>query len=528
MKITFNLILFLTAWFGVPRFQQAARAQAWIYFKDKGPDWRERLIEAGESGFWHADAWERRYRRKIPFDYQDAPVYPSYLQAVGGEVKYVSRWLNAAYVVGGNVADGVEKIVTAKRYRPYTTQDEWPGPYLGQALDQLHLIRLDTLWGAGWRGRNVRIAVFDSGFDGYPTIPAFAYARSKGQPLYKKDFVDFDDSPFDGDDHGTRVLSVISAFIPDTLVGGATEADLILIKTEDVSREVKNEEYQWVAAAEWVETLGTDIIQSAVGYTTFDDHATYAPTDLDGQTAAITLAADAADAAGILVVQSAGNEAGNAWNNIIVPCDGRKVLCVGSVRRTRERAATSSHGPTADGRVKPEVMALGAGAAVAAANSAVLRTSGTSFAAPAISALAAALMQSNPQATHRDVFNVILQSADRFQNPDAQYGYGIPDGAQAFRLLNPSHDSTSVRSRFNSPEWVVYDSGKAFCLFTPTAFLRYSVEFYDLSGKTCASMNGLAAGIKYHAPMELPIGAYIVKITTPEGVFWKKGCLLRD
>lgn len=479
------------------------------------------MAEAGESGFWHDDALVRRFGKKIPFDYRDAPVYEPYLQAVGGKVKYVSRWLNAAYVVEPKFVDVVEKIVPARPYTTRTAEDEWPGPYLGQSYDQLNLIRLDTLWGAGFRGRNVRIAVFDSGFEGFLTVPAFAYVRSKGQPVYQNDFVDFDAYPFDGHDHGTRVLSVISAFIPDTLVGGATEADLILARTEDATQEVKNEEYQWVAAAEWVETLGTDIIQSSVGYTTFDDHATYSVADLDGETAAITLAADAADAAGILVVQSAGNEAGNAWNNVIVPCDAKRALCVGSVRRTGSRWSTSSYGPTADGRLKPDVMAMGAGAAVSTGAGVILRTGGTSFAAPAISALAAALMQSKPEAGHREIYDAIIQSSDRFYQPDTQYGYGIPDGALAYRILHPKMDTQNVRRPDFRPEFVVYESGKAFCWFDSRAFIRYNTEFYDLSGKLLARLENLSAGVRYESP-KLPEGIVVAKISSALGEWRKK------
>ncbi len=496
-----------------------AYGQAWVYFKDKGPDWRERLAQAIDAGFWHEDALERRFRKKIAFDYRDAPVYEPYLQSVGGEVKYVSRWLNAAYVVEPRWAEGVEKIVPARSYRALATEDEWLGTYLGQAFDQLNLIRLDTLWGAGFRGRNVRIAVFDSGFEGYRNIPAFTYVNSKGQPVYQKDFVDFDDNPFDGDDHGTRVLSVISAFIPDTLVGGATEADLILVKTEDVSREVKNEEYQWVAAAEWVESMGTDIIQSSVGYTTFDDQGSYTVADLDGQTAAITLAADAADEAGILVVQSSGNEAGNAWNNVIVPCDGKRVLCVGSVRKNRQRSSTSSYGPTADGRIKPEVMAMGAGAAVSTGAGSIFRTGGTSFAAPVISALAAALMQSKPDATNREIFEAIVQSSDRFYQPDTLYGFGIPDGALAYRILHPRQDTQTVRSPILKPEFVLYP--KSFCWFESPMSGRFNIEFFDLSGKLLAREHDLYPGIKYDFP-DFLTGIVVAKITAPSGVWRKK------
>ncbi|MCS7084915.1 MAG: S8 family serine peptidase [Bacteroidia bacterium] len=508
--------LILTAALTATSLEHAA-AQAWVYFKDKGNDWRRRLIEAGEFGFWNEDALRRRIDKRIPFDYPDAPVCESYLSSFGQKVKYASRWLNAAYVENPHPAPCVEKIVLADSYHASVCEDEWPGAYLGQAFDQLKLIHLDTLWGAGLRGNGVRIAVFDSGFEGYPNIRAFDHCRSKGQPVYQKDFVDLDDNPFDGDDHGTRVLSVVSAFIPDTLVGGATEADLILVKTEDVSREVKNEEYQWVAAAEWVETIGTDIIQSSVGYTRFEDHAGYSTSDLDGRTAAITLAANAANAAGILVVQSAGNEAGNEWNNIIFPCDGQGVMCVGSVRKTRERAASSSYGPTADGRIKPEVMALGAGAAVSTGAGAIIRTGGTSFAAPAVAALAAALMQSQPSASHREVFEVIVRSADRFYSPDTQYGYGIPDAAVAYRLLRSTEANRTPRI---TPEIVIYDNGKAFCFFDIHAFGRYRATFYDACGKVAAVMHDLSSAVRYETP-DLPPGVTVVVVDNDRGI-WRK------
>jgi subtilisin family serine protease len=242
------------------------------------------------------------------------------------------------------------------------------------------------------------------------------------------DFVFNSGNPYQYHDHGTEVLSCIAANYQD-FKGTAYDATFVLAVTEDVRSEFRIEEYNWLLAAEFADSVGVDIIHSSLGYSVFgkEPSMNYTYEDLDGNTATITQAVNLARDRGILVVTSAGNEGNSDWKYITAPADARGILTVGAVREDYTRASFSSVGPTADGRIKPDVMALGSGTAVMFGNGGISQSNGTSYAAPLVAGLAAGLWQANPDWTNIDVINAIKYTSSRALNPDAQFGYGIPD-----------------------------------------------------------------------------------------------------
>jgi subtilisin family serine protease len=218
--------------------------------------------------------------------------------------------------------------------------------------------------------------------------------------------------------------------------GTAPGADYILLRSEDATTEYPVEEDYWAAAAEYADSAGADVISSSLGYFTFDDPLmNYSYSDMDGNTAFVTRAADIAASKGILVVVSAGNERNKEWLRIIAPSDGNSVVGVGAVNQDLTISDFSSAGYSADRRVKPDVVAPGVNLNTQNYPGQVNRASGTSFSCPVISGLSASLMQAVPAASPPEIMNILHESSDRYNNPDTLYGYGLPDFLKALRLL---------------------------------------------------------------------------------------------
>jgi subtilisin family serine protease len=287
------------------------------------------------------------------------------------------------------------------------------------------------------------------------------------------------------------VLSNAGGYTPGTLIGAAYGADFIVARTELMADEVTWEEDNWVAAAEWADGLGADIISTSLGY--FD---WYEYSDLDGNTAVITLAADLAVSRGIAVFCSAGNERNKQFYYITPPADGDSVMAVGAVDRNGNLTAFSSAGPTYDGRIKPDIVALGSGVYSAVELGGYTYRSGTSFAAPLAAGAGALLLEMYPDWSPLDLRQVLIGSADKYEIPDNFYGYGLPDIFKASRLfyINPVEpivlavgdsinidftvvglpDSMPVFTAYNLPESAVFaDNGNR------SATLRYTGRYED-------------------------------------------------
>ena len=249
----------------------------------------------------------------------------------------------------------------------------------------------------GFRGEGMTIAFLDGGFMGVNTTAAFQELFNEGRydDVVSHDFVRNTDNVFQYDDHGSQVFSVIAANIADDFTGGAYKANFQLFVTEDASSEYRVEEYNWLFAAERADSAGVDIISSSLGYYDFDIASmNYSTAQMDGKTAVVTQAAQWAADRGIVVVTSAGNE-GNipSWRIITAPADGADVVAVANLTPQGVASSSSSRGPAADGRIKPDLAALGSGVTVVQDNGAIGTASGTSLAAPLITSLIAGVWQ---------------------------------------------------------------------------------------------------------------------------------------
>jgi hypothetical protein len=233
--------------------------------------------------------------------------------------------------------------------------------------------------------------------------------------------------------HGTETLSVIGGFLEGNLIGPAYGATYALAKTEWVATETHIEEDHWVAGIEWLEGLGADVVSSSLAYSTFDDGNNYTYEDMDGNTAVTTIAADIAAYKGVVVVNSAGNEGNSPWRYILAPADGDSVITAGAVSSSGLRVGFSSVGPTYDGRIKPDVMAMGSGvySVDPTQTSGYIYVSGTSFSCPLIAGVCALVLEAHPELGPMDVRDAIRETADQTDFPDNFNGWGIVNAYKA-------------------------------------------------------------------------------------------------
>lgn len=408
--------------------------------------------------FLSARALQRRARYGIPVEETDLPVNPDYLKALeekGMKLHNHSKWLNAAQIITydsllGRIAGlpFVDTIHYVGRHKPnpggkVKTQlragkgDTYDNEY-GLGALQISMTNGHVLHQLGFRGRDVLVQVQDGGFTSVNVMPVFDSLRAEGRLFQGRDYVQKDRVVYESSSHGSQVLSVMAANQPWFFVGSAPDATYVLSKTEDTRSESRIEEINWIAAAEYADSLGVDVINSSLGYTTFNDKSlNWTYEELDGNTTWATRGADIAFEKGMIVVNSAGNEGTSDWHYIGSPADGDHVLAVGAVDWEGKKASFSSHGPTADGRIKPNVSAMGEAIVVASTSSNDLTLSaGTSFASPLVAGLVTSLWQAFPERSNAEIVEALENSGHQRENPDTLLGYGIPDMYAAFLELN--------------------------------------------------------------------------------------------
>ena len=406
-------------------------------------------------------AIEKRNRLKILLDERDLPVSPVYLdslQRMGARVLFQSRWFNSVVV---EVADtlllqdlsGLSFVKEAEMHYPVRGERKEIARKTTQTLFRTNTV-LESLQ-AGWlheegfRGENMWIAVLDGGFFHVDRLAAFDCLREEGRVVAVKDFIRPDGDVFEEDAHGMQVLSILAGSDDGSLKGTAPRASYVLLRTEDaglpeemVSPESWFEEEAWIAAIEFADSLGVDVVNSSLGYGEFNDSLqNHAPGHMDGHTLRISLAAGMAVEKGMLVVVSAGNEGNKDWKYLLAPADAPGVLSVGAVNSLGEPSPFSSRGWPHYGYIKPDLAVLGESVPLLNPSGFPGRGAGTSFSAPLVSGLAACLWQKFPQFNPMQIIEALRQSASHAQFPDSVVGYGIPDLKKAAEILSAFNES---------------------------------------------------------------------------------------
>lgn len=452
----------------------------WVFFTDRGPD-IERRLEARTLELIDSPAWGRRLSAGITeADELDLLPWEGYVERLKDLDSFrlhrtSSRFLNAVSVEVNSA--GVSEILAlpfVARMQPVSSSDfampvfdPVPPGAAGLTELQLQQIGLDELHSRGWTGSGVTVGILDTGFD----LVHEVFSAIDIVAMY--DFVDDDDDPSQqpGDPagqsvHGTAVLSVMGGYTEGLFTGGTPDASFILAKTEDISDEYPAEEDYWVQGLEWIESLGGELVNSSLAYIDWYDYS-----DLDGNTAVTTVAADAAASRGMPVFNAIGN-AGPDPGTLMAPADGDSVFAVGALDALGSVTAFSSRGPTFDGRIKPEACALGENVALAWEGiSGYHLGSGTSFAAPLAASAAAALRQAHREWSMLDIMDALRETATQSASPDNVAGYGVIDALSALNYRSVTGSARYSDSFEYVPEYPL------------TLIIEGSVHSFETNGK---------------------------------------------
>ena len=532
-RVAASLSLLFLLFFS-PKTAQAQRVgQYLLLFRDKaGTSFRTDRPEQ----FLSARSVARRQRQSIATSERDLPVTSAYtdgLRRAGARVLYTSRWLNAAlveafpaqlpallalpYVRGletGRVLNNARLEVNASPQNTGERANKFGQeavPAYGPADFQLKQLGVDKMHELGYQGETMLVAILDAGFLRANRVAFLNPLFAERRVLATYDFPDRETDVYDDDEHGLNVLSVMAAEAPNQLYGPAYKATYLLLRTEIAATENPVEEAYWLFGAEYADSTGADIINSSLGYTTFDnpaDNHTYA--DLTGNKTLISRAATWAAEAGIVVVNSAGNEGASAWRNIAAPADSPGVLSIGAVDRSGILARFSSVGPTPDGRIKPDLVALGQGTTLGTSAGSVVTGNGTSFSGPLVAALAAGFWQANPDLSAAQVRDLLRLSGSQADRPDNQYGYGIPNFERAALLADARKTGVIYPNPVSATDRLNVN------LTTDEVAQPVTVRLTDLAGRCVFQRNypGSQVGMLRLELPDLQQGMYLVSVVT--------------
>ena len=392
----------------------------------------------------------RRQKQNLPLDSTDLPVCREYVEAIkakGVHIVVTGKWDNFVTVscndstlidqiVGLPFVRSAEKVWKWKKVEAAPPKKEKKvTPIQDTGFRQMEISGANLLHDAGYKGQGMTIAVIDDGFNHVNKIKGMDNIRILGT----KDFVNPTSDIFAEGGHGTSVFSCMAMNRPQLMTGTAPEASYWLLRSEDNDSEYPVEQDYWSAAVEFADSVGVDLINTSLGYYTFDDPVKdYRYRDLNGQFALMSRQASKAADKGMIVVCSAGNSGADSWKKITPPGDAFNVLTVGAIDKDGVLAKFSSVGNTADGRVKPDVVAVGFEATVMGIDGQLRKANGTSFSSPIMCGMVACLWQSLPELTAKEVIELVRRSGNRIDFPDNIYGYGIPDLWKAYSTTKKS------------------------------------------------------------------------------------------
>jgi serine protease AprX len=522
MRNNFVIILFLLSCCGYSQVEDA-----WIYFNDKP----NAAVELNTPlNFLTQRALDRRANQGITLTENDVPVYQPYIDeitnATGIIVMAKSKWLNCLHVRGTftdinalaalsfvNHIRFANIFLNSKRpiqntITPVNKQMDVEVNFnYGDSDNQIQMLNGHLLHQANYTGSGKIIAVLDSGFINVNSTAPFQRLFDNNLILGGYNYVNQSTDVYALHNHGTMTLSCMGGFVDGELVGTAPDAQYYLFVTEDVSQENPVEESYWVQAAEEADRLGADVISTSLGYYKFDNpNYGHNYDEFTGNEAFASQGANIAFSKGMIVVASAGNSGASPepLNHIGVPAEALHVLAVGAVRSDEGYATFSSVGPSFDGRIKPDVMAKGLAAVVATTAGTIQTASGTSFSCPIMAGMIASFWQAVPELSNQQVIDFVKQSADRFANPDNEFGYGIPDFQLAVTNALSVTDNTKAR-------FLVYPNPVQNILFVsfPNGFQEAKLVLYNALGQnvfeksisdsgTSISLDNLNSGIYFY------------------------------
>lgn len=433
---------------------QAQTEDAWVYFNAKPNS--QAFFDNPLTALTQR-ALDRRTTQGIALDIKDAPIHQPYIDAIenatGITVLAKSKWLNCVHVQGtqtdiaallgqtfvdhiqyanhslnNRVATPIVNTAKTENVNKWLDTNNTQVNYAyGNSATQIQMLNGHILHQQNYTGTGKVVAILDAGFPGVNTAAPFASLRNRGLILGGYDFVNNSTSFYTGNSHGTNVLSTMGANATN-LVGTAPDAGYYLFITEDAATEKVIELSNWVEGAEEADRLGVDVINSSLGYFGFDDaNHSYLYAQMNGQTSVASRAVDIAFSKGMICVISAGNEGSTSEPHVGTPADATYAVTVGSVTSSEVKSGFSSIGPTADNRIKPDLMAMGSASVISNTTGTITTANGTSFSSPILAGAITSFWSAFPNKTNAEIVQLVRQSADRYSSPNNNYGYGIPD-----------------------------------------------------------------------------------------------------
>ncbi len=509
---------------------------AWIYFADK-----ENVAAsiANPLSILTQKAIDRKNAHGVVIDDRDVPVNETYItqlkNATGISVLAKSKWFNAVHVRGSqteiesltsftfvSVIDFADKNLNAKNTKTKTKlnhtklskeENNLTVFNYGDATNQIEMFNGDKLHLADYTGDGMTIAVLDSGFPNVDNMTSFQRLRNAGNILGTYDFVNRDIDVYTGttSSHGTWVLSDMAGYIENNFVGTAPDASYYLFITEDAPNENPVEESYWVEAVERADSLGVDLVNTSLGYTTYDNpNYSYTQADMDGNTAFISKGANIAFEKGLLLVTSAGNSGNTSWGIVSAPADASGVFTVGAVDLNGNYASFSSRGNATQPNQKPDVVAQGQASYVIGTNDVIGTLNGTSFSSPILAGGITCLWQALPNKTNAEIMQLVRESATQFTSPDYFLGYGIPNLEWA--LNTTLAFNTDLADNFDVQ---IYPNPVRDNLFIKLPDLSESttLKIYNILGEEINTYN-ISESINEINTVSLAQGLYIVKLTS--------------
>ncbi len=535
---TFFLLAFLGA------INTNAQQKYWVKFKDKNGT---PFTIGNPSAYLSNQAIQRRATYNITIDTYDLPCTPSYINQVdnvsGVTILYASKWINGvvisatssvalntintfSFVLGSNPVNRLKinlpdvftfEESTASNLRTVSTSST----YYGGSYWQTKQLNLKCLHDQGYKGQGMVIGVMDSGFDNVQNNNVFDSLRNRGGIIGTRDFVTGGNSVYEDDAHGAMVLSCMAAVKPNVIYGSAPLANYWLFRTEDVSTETISEEYNWIRAAEFADSIGIDVLTTSLGYTTFDNGLNnHTQLQLDGKTAPMSIAANIAARKGMLVLNSAGNGNGSSWPKIGIPADADSICAVGAIDSLSNVTSFSSIGPTSDGRIKPELVARGSRAFVSNPNSSVGYANGTSFSCPILAGAMACFWQAHKSYDNIKVLDTLKFTASHSLTPNNSRGWGTPDMCK----IPPINSPVKINENTTSFDNIIISPNPSNGFFNIQSSSKLIViEVFSVTGNSILIKSNpfKLASMNFDISFA-PAGVYFVRILTNSGIVNKK------
>ena len=530
MKKKFLLISILFIFFSVCSQENE---DAWVFMKDKP---NSATFLANPLQMLSQRSIDRREKSNISIDEKDVPIHQVYYTKLKNEVTIAvlgkSKWLNAVHVQGTvtqindlfskfNFIESIEFANKSLNTNEKSKVNNSPSDHFskfnevqtdfnyGAADNQIKMLKGDYLHQQGFTGQNQVIAIIDAGFPNVNTLSAFQRLRDNNQILGGYNFADRNANYYTRNSHGTHVLSTIAGYIENEFVGTAPDAKFYLFISEIAETETVLEETLWVEAAERADSLGVDMINTSLGYTTYDNpNHSHSYADMDGNTTFISRGAEIGVSRGMILVNSAGNSGASSWRYVGAPADASSVFSIGAVNADENIASFSSFGPTADNRIKPDVLAQGQNTTIVNFSSGSVSTSnGTSFSSPVMAGVIACFWEAFPNKTNVEIMNLIRNYSDKYNNPTDQYGYGIPDFEAAYNTVLSLQDFDVFSKIKISPNPVkdFFSISKNNILLTD-----YSAEIFNILGQKVIELSNFSSNKIDTSFLEK--GIYLLKI----------------